>query len=252
MNPNEAPHFSEKTKILKLEEGLQSASFFFVFISAFLMVSLLYIKHTSVGLHFESTSDLVLAAAAITSFLASLFLFSAIQNRSNWLSLERNSGLDPVSGTLSRQNFEKMLEEELRRGGRYHYPISLCYLDIDQFSAFNEEFGKPEGDDCLKEFGALLRHTTRFADCVCRYQGDEYCILLPHTDLVRAEKFMSRLSQISEEKMQLFFSAGVTSYQAGEGKAAFLMRAFSALSQAKREGLRKVRYLASEQIPAAL
>ena len=133
------------------------------------------------------------------------------------------------------------MDREIRSAGRYHYPVTLCLIDLDDFRSYNETFGHEKGNHLLKTFGLFLRGTVRFSDSVSRYEKDEFLVMLPHTDLVASEKFLQRIQILSHERIDASFSAGVTSYRAGESPSQFLERAKIALSEAKREGSKKIR-----------
>lgn len=161
--------------------------------------------------------------------------------RRKWLELEKRSTYDGLTKIFNRTCFEEILQEEVRRAGRYHFPLSLCLVDLDNFKSVNDTYGHARGDEILKRFARVAMGTIRSTDCVARYGGDEFCILLPHTDLVRTEKFLSRLLFQIQEWADVSFSAGITSYRAGENKSEFLARADLALYQAKREGKNRIR-----------
>ncbi len=238
-------YFSERSQVLSLEGAFQTLATFLGLTSFVLSGALIWIQISSSGLNLQTRGGVFLTLLGLVTFLNVAIFFLMRRYRKIWIAIEKEAGVDKVTGVMNRIHFEKLLEEELRRGGRYRYPITLCYIDLDGFKDYNETFGRSQGDEYLKLFSEILRGTVRFADCVARYQNDEFCVLLPHTDIVRAEKFMSRLSAIAESR-NFSFSAGVTSYQTGESKAQFVMRSLASLGQAKREGLKKIRYAVSE------
>ena len=247
MEPSRNPqYFSERSQVLSLEGAFQRLAIFLGLLSFVLTGALIYSHTQEAGFDLHTKGDLFLVMLAAVTFINITIFFLMQRYRRIWLKIERDAGLDKVSGVMNRIHFEKLLEEELRRGGRYHYPITLCYVDLDGFREYNEGATRSQGDSVLRKFSEILRGSVRFADCVARYQNDEFCILLPHTDIVGAEKFMSRLFVYAAERMDFTFSAGVTSYQAGENKAQFVMRALASLSQAKREGKKQVRYAVAE------
>lgn len=155
--------------------------------------------------------------------------------------LEGGSRYDDLTGALSQSGFQEAIDREIRSAGRYHYPVTLCLIDLDDFRSYNEAFGHEKGNQLLKDFGLFLRGTVRFTDSVSRYEKDEFVVLLPHTDLVHAEKFLSRVQLLGHERIDATFSAGLTSYRAGESPSQFLERSKVALQQAKREGTKKIR-----------
>ena len=157
-----------------------------------------------------------------------------------WGNLQDRSRWDPVTGTLNRIDFEEILDAELRGAGRYHYSVTLCLLDLDRFRAFNDELGRERGDQLLHDFGHFMRGAIRFTDAVARAGSDEFFVLLPHTDLLAAEKFISRILILAGERVDASFSAGITPYRAGETSSQFLTRVRLALDQARREWKNKI------------
>lgn len=164
-----------------------------------------------------------------------------------WQGFDYGAHQDAKTGLYHRHYFERILEMEIRRSGRYRYPVTLCILDIDRFKSLNQTLGKKQGDQMLQKFADFLRNSVRITDLIARYAGDEFCVLLPHTDLVKAEKFISRLVALAQERLDCSFSAGLTTFHAGETRVQLLERAAFALLQAKREGKGKVRSLPSAQ-----
>lgn len=181
--------------------------------------------------------------AVLGIFLAINFVqyLVMIRMRKQWMQLEKLSIYDNLTNAFNRACFEDILQEEMRRSGRYHFPLTLCVIDLDNFKSYNDSFGHGRGDELLKRFARHVLGAIRSTDCFARYGGDEFCILLPHTDTVRAEKFLSRLLINVQEWVDTSFSAGVTSFRTGETKAQFVMRADLALYQAKKEGKNRIR-----------
>lgn len=99
---------------------------------------------------------------------------------------------DPLTGLYNRRYFNEKLEEELSRSRRTQLPVSLIFLDIDHFKKYNDNNGHPMGDVLLKMFSQVLKKTSRKNDIVCRIGGEEFVIILPHTDqmgaAIKAEK----------------------------------------------------------------
>ena len=97
--------------------------------------------------------------------------------------LERFSYLDAVTGIANRRNFDDYLELEWRRVRREGAPLSLLMIDIDHFKLFNDTYGHPKGDECLKEVAQALRRALhRPGDLCARYGGEEFAVILPGTD----------------------------------------------------------------------
>lgn len=99
---------------------------------------------------------------------------------------------DPLTSLYNRRYYNQKLEEEIARSRRTRYPVSLIYLDIDHFKKYNDNNGHQNGDLLLKAISKLMQKTSRANDIVARLGGEEFSIILPHTDLmgaaVKAEK----------------------------------------------------------------
>jgi diguanylate cyclase len=74
---------------------------------------------------------------------------------------------------------QEMARIAIMAGQRRQTPISLLYLDVDNFKNINDSKGHQEGDDVLKSLAAILSNRSRATDLACRYGGDEFCIILP-------------------------------------------------------------------------
>jgi diguanylate cyclase (GGDEF)-like protein len=94
---------------------------------------------------------------------------------------------DVLTGIANRRRFEEMLELEWLRTRRTGEPVSLLLVDVDHFKLFNDRYGHPQGDSCLREVAmALHASCQRPADLVARYGGEEFVVLLPQTPSVSA------------------------------------------------------------------
>jgi diguanylate cyclase (GGDEF)-like protein len=96
--------------------------------------------------------------------------------------LEYQTHIDPLTGLFNRRAFEKKMNEEFERAKRYHHPLSLLILDIDNFKVINDTYGHHGGDAVLIRISELLREKTRQSDFPSRYGGEEFVLVLPETD----------------------------------------------------------------------
>ncbi len=88
---------------------------------------------------------------------------------------------DPLTGLVTRRTFFDMLAREWHRATRLRLPMSCVMVDIDFFKRVNDLHGHPTGDAVLKAVANLIQEGCRGSDTVCRYGGEEFCVLLPET-----------------------------------------------------------------------
>jgi diguanylate cyclase (GGDEF)-like protein len=98
--------------------------------------------------------------------------------------LENMSMKDGLTGINNRRSFDEALEREWHRMLRVHKPISMIMIDIDHFKLFNDFYGHPAGDECLKKVAHSLQEALkRPSDILARYGGEEFACILPDTSL---------------------------------------------------------------------
>jgi diguanylate cyclase (GGDEF)-like protein len=97
------------------------------------------------------------------------------------------ASIDMLSGLANRRGFQSRLDFEWMKAQQYGSELSLLMIDVDHFKLYNDTYGHPEGDACLSRLGEALAgiaaDTMGFAG---RYGGEEFCLLLPNTDTVKA------------------------------------------------------------------
>lgn len=125
---------------------------------------------------------------------------------------------DPLTGLLNRGTFRERVMEEMNRARRYHHPLTVALIDLDDFNRINEEHGQARGDTLLQLVGRTIMQTVRTTDLVGRTGGDEFMVLLPETDgdqaRVATEKLLAALDiMTSQSGWQATASIGVVSYR---------------------------------------
>ncbi len=127
--------------------------------------------------------------------------------------LEALATTDGLTGLKNRRTFGEKLAEEHARAVRYHQPLSLLLLDVDQFKPYNDSFGHPAGDAVLKSVAQTLEHSARDTDVAARYGGEEFAVILPQTDeagsLVIAERLRSKIAAADWALRPVTVSVGV-------------------------------------------
>lgn len=129
-------------------------------------------------------------------FLLFVFLESS---RERLLRKERAlSHADPLTGAANVRAFAALAEREISRQGRTGGPMSLAFLDVDDFKGINDRFGHGAGDGLLCAVAGVLRGMTRDADIVARIGGDEFAVLFPETGLDELRTILSRIREALE------------------------------------------------------
>jgi diguanylate cyclase (GGDEF)-like protein len=137
------------------------------------------------------------------------------------------------------------MQQEFERNARYQDEASLIMIDIDHFKRINDKYGHPAGDKVIQHIAYLLKQSLRETDCVGRYGGEEFAVVLAKTNAVDALNFTERLRKRIEESEVTFdnriikvtVSLGVNDIaNSGESSSSWLSGADKALYQAKEGG----------------
>jgi diguanylate cyclase (GGDEF)-like protein/PAS domain S-box-containing protein len=107
--------------------------------------------------------------------------------------LEQLASTDTLTGLSTRRQLLELAGHELARARRSHRPLALVFLDVDHFKSINDRFGHDTGDRVLQRIGDVLHRELRAADLAARWGGEEFCALLPDTDLRAATDIAERL-----------------------------------------------------------
>jgi diguanylate cyclase (GGDEF)-like protein len=157
--------------------------------------------------------------------------------------LKRLTVEDPLTGLYNSRHFFDQLDKEIKRSDRYLHPISLIFIDVDNFKVINDTYGHMIGDKILSLIAKKIKACLRSHDTAYRFAGDEFTIILPETTSREAKFVADRISTqfrheslvINEKKIsKITLSIGIAEYQMKEGAQQFVHRADTIMYEAKR------------------
>ncbi|UTW08703.1 GGDEF domain-containing protein [Pseudomonas benzenivorans] len=165
--------------------------------------------------------------------------------RDSNLQLERVASTDRLTGLWTRLKLEEVAHNEIKRAERYQLPLSLLFFDIDHFKVVNDQHGHDAGDRVLSALAQRVQAQLRESDCLCRWGGEEFVILMPHTDLehaaVMAEKLRILVSaEAAAPDIGVTASFGVAQWQPGQSLRELVKSADQVLYLAKQRGRNRI------------
>lgn len=108
--------------------------------------------------------------------------------------LRQLAAIDELTQIANRRQFNESLAHEWRRMAEHGQPLSLIMGDIDDFKAYNDLYGHPAGDECLKSVADIFHFSTQsVSDLVARYGGEEFVIILPYTNNQAAQRIAQNI-----------------------------------------------------------
>jgi diguanylate cyclase (GGDEF)-like protein len=157
--------------------------------------------------------------------------------------LEELATTDALTGLKNRRKFDSEIDTEWRRAGRNRTPVALLMIDADHFKTYNDTYGHQAGDQVLVGIAICISDSVnRAGDCVARFGGEEFAVLLPGTSatdaFVVAENIRRKVEHWSEEPTVTTVSVGIASLTptAGLDWSHLVAAADKALYAAKANG----------------
>lgn len=197
--------------------------------------------------------------------ILSLQVAVGIRNARMYAEIEKLAITDPLTGLFNYRYFYQRLGSEFARSQRYHHPLSIILIDLDDFKKINDVCGHLQGDRVLREAALAIRQNIRRydepmiikgaeLDIVSRYGGEEFIVIQPDTPLEGALVCAERLRTILETRIgaqaglpcgagspeRVTGSFGVAAFREGDTMESMIKRADTAMYQAKEQGKNRV------------
>ena len=154
-----------------------------------LVVPLQWLKHALLAM---AGHGLELPLGIELTLFAGVVLFMLIFQRA--LRRERQlARTDPLTGLANLRSFCEVATREFSRAQRFLRPVTIAYVDLDDFKGVNDQWGHAAGDTLLKMVARCLQRSVRPMDCVARLGGDEFAILLPETSPFGAKRALGHV-----------------------------------------------------------
>ena len=177
--------------------------------------------------------------------------------------LSEQMHLDSLTGVLNRHQLETVLQQEFTRAMQHDLPLSLAFIDLDDFKKINDTHGHLIGDQVLKSFANHLQEQLRDTDVIARFGGEEFVVVFPDTDEQTALAVVRRaldaigslaMAHAGNVPLHVTFSAGVASHGSYERFANvqdLLKAADDVLYRSKNLGRNRVNARAPKPVQAS-
>lgn len=193
----------------------------------------------------SSTTFIIMFAMTITGS----FGYLEMRRQRSETALRHLASFDALTNLFNRRSFMDLSERALSRARRNNESIALLMLDIDHFKKVNDNYGHVVGDQVLAAVANSAQHSLRKEDLLGRYGGEEFCALLPNTNLEQASAIAERIRagvealSIPGVAQAITVSIGITLMDCHEkaSLSAGIERADVAMYRAKEEGRNRVR-----------
>jgi diguanylate cyclase (GGDEF)-like protein len=196
--------------------------------------------------HSPGESEAALSWNALTRFGVFLLIAYTVSLQAQLRkALEREklrADTDRLTGLFNKEAFRERVDEEIRRARRYNHPLSLAFIDLDNFKQINDTQGHALGDNLLQQFSKTIITTIRKTDISGRIGGDEFAICFPETSDEQVRKAVEKLAMsleimTSQSGWQVTASIGVvTCHKVNESFDVLLGKADKLMYLAKERG----------------
>lgn len=169
----------------------------------------------------------------------------AIENSRRYEEAKSSAMKDTLTGLFNQAHFWRTLDVEIDRSKRYKNPLSFVLVDVDDFKNINDTYGHQKGDIVLYGIAQSLLKNIRKADILFRYGGEEFAIILTHTDMEGAKLIAERLRAAIQglvfaseqlKSLKVTISLGISQFRKDLSQEELLEKADKALYAAKNQG----------------
>lgn len=159
--------------------------------------------------------------------------------------LKERAIFDELTGLYNRHFLDEKMDEAIERSDRYNEPLSILIMDLDHFKRVNDTWGHPMGDEVLKQTAQIAKANIRKLDIPVRFGGEEFLIVLPHTDIMGAFETAEQIRRALEVNTHTIVgkytaSFGVAEKRVDESFNSLYKRVDEALYLAKESGRNRV------------
>ncbi len=164
---------------------------------------------------------------------------------------------DPLTGIANGRYFSELAANEINRASRFNRPLTLTYMDIDNFKQINDSLGHSTGDDLLHLVAETIRKNVRSIDIIARLGGDEFAILLPETGYEQSGIVIEKIQQqlldaVRQKRWPVTFSFGAVTCNKPLCKVdEFIKAADNLMYSVKNSGKNMIRHEELDRIESA-
>jgi diguanylate cyclase (GGDEF)-like protein len=151
----------------------------------------------------DGSEPVVTTVNTVVMLITFVLIALLTASQRNWLERERAlSRTDGLTGLRNTRGFYELAANEVARATRYRRPLTLAYVDLDNFKDVNDRYGHARGDEVLVAIARTVRHASRSTDLAGRLGGDEFAILFPETGPNAGEIAVRKLQSLFDEAMR--------------------------------------------------
>jgi len=183
----------------------------------------------------------------INLLLAATFIYIFAELRALYLKQIDLSRRDSLTGLLNRRGFMEMLVIENHRMARHHRPLTISYVDVDNFKHINDRYGHAAGDEFLVSIGHHMGKRLRTTDYLARVGGDEFALLLPETDQAGARLVLGEITHAvrrftAANEHPTTVSVGAVTFMSASSAETMIAMADQVMYKVKQNGKNNVEY----------